>query len=105
MTKRKRRRWCLFERNNTEWEMTFTCDLVKLTTDEGYDESLPHVIEVFDDDPDIDFLMEGMELAWGLIANAQSVAGDGKVAGWQEAMERWRDNYWHKALEGNDDKA
>ena len=46
-------------------------------------------------------LLEGMELAWGLIANAQSVAGDGKVRNWQGAMERWRDEHWHPALRRN----
>ena len=48
-------------------------------------------------------LMDGMESAWGLIANAQSVAGDGKVEHWQASMERWRDNDWHPALDRNED--
>ena len=51
---------------------------------------------------EIERLMDGMEAAWGLIANAQSVAGDGKVEHWQESMERWRDNDWHPALKRND---
>tara|TARA_R110000751_G_scaffold71196_2_gene143969 strand:+ start:110 stop:388 length:279 start_codon:yes stop_codon:yes gene_type:complete len=46
-------------------------------------------------------LMDGMELAWGLIANAADVAGDGKVQHWQEAMERWRDEHWHPSLDRN----
>ena len=46
-----------------------------------------------------DKLMDGIEAAWCLIANAQSVAGDGKIKHWQEAMERWRDEFYHPLLE------
>ena len=52
-------------------------------------------------DAEIKQLMDGMELAWGLIANAADVAGDGKVQHWQEAMERWRDEHWHPSLDRN----
>jgi len=50
---------------------------------------------------EIERLMDGMEAAWGLIANAQSEVCYGKVEHWQECMERWRDNDWHPALDRN----
>ncbi len=43
-------------------------------------------------------LLEGMELAWGIIANAYG--GDWSLAPqeWRRAAERWRDKEWHPAL-------
>jgi hypothetical protein len=57
--------------------------------------------KIADRDAEIKQLMDGMELAWVLIANAADVAGDGKVQRWQEAMERWRDEHWHPSLDRN----
>lgn len=43
-------------------------------------------------------LLDGMETAWGVIANAHG--GDWLLASpeWREAAERWRDHHWHAAL-------
>jgi len=48
-------------------------------------------------------LMEGMELAWGLIANGQYWdRTDGRNYGeWNEARLKWRDEHWHPALSRN----
>lgn len=47
------------------------------------------------DDNNVATLLEGMELAWGLIANAWSVAD--QVEGWEKAAEEWRDKHWTHA--------
>ena len=78
MTKRKRRQWCLFDRRNTTWQMTFSCDLVKEPTDDSYDESLPHVVEVFGDDPDIDELIAAARALLDAQENADLVSDIGK---------------------------
>jgi hypothetical protein len=46
-------------------------------------------------------LMDSLELAWGIIANAHG--GDWSEASpeWREAAERWRDMHWHEALRRN----
>jgi hypothetical protein len=44
-------------------------------------------------------LLDGLEDAWGLIANAYG--GDWDLAqnpAWKPAAERWRDEVWHPAL-------
>lgn len=46
-------------------------------------------------------LMLGMELAWGVIANAGEGNWERESSGWRWAAENWRDNHWHKALERN----
>ncbi len=43
----------------------------------------------------IERLQEGMELAWGLIANAWDVATE--VNGWENAAKTWRDEHWNRA--------
>lgn len=52
---------------------------------------------------EVERLMEGMELAWGLIANGQYWdRTDGRRYGeWNEARERLRDEHWHPALDRN----
>ncbi len=52
---------------------------------------------------EIERLMEGMELAWGLLANGQYWdRTDGRRYGeWNEARVKWRDEHWHPALERN----
>jgi len=52
---------------------------------------------------EIERLMDGMELAWGLIANGQYWdRTDGRKYGeWNEARVKWRDEHWHPALSRN----
>jgi hypothetical protein len=54
-------------------------------------------------DAEIERLREGMELAWGLIANGQYWdRTDGRRYGeWNEARAKWRDGHWHPALDRN----
>ena len=40
----------------------------------------------------------GMELAWGLIANAYRGDWDSAPPDWKKAAERWRDEHWHPLL-------
>lgn len=44
-----------------------------------------------------EWALEKIELAWGLIANANRGDWTGEPWGWREAAERWRDDY-HKFL-------
>lgn len=46
-------------------------------------------------------LMDGMELAWVVIANSYEGNWDSAPAKWREAAERWRDEHWHPALDRN----
>jgi hypothetical protein len=52
---------------------------------------------------EVERLMEGMELAWGLIANGQYWdRTDGRRYGeWNAARAKWRDEHWHPALDRN----
>jgi hypothetical protein len=52
---------------------------------------------------EVERLMDGMELAWGLIANGQYWdRTDGRRYGeWNEARAKWRDEHWHPALDRN----
>tara|TARA_R100000951_G_scaffold49162_1_gene41544 strand:- start:374 stop:670 length:297 start_codon:yes stop_codon:yes gene_type:complete len=49
---------------------------------------------------EIERLMNAMESAWGLIANAEHLVGH-QVIGWQSAFQQWRDEEWHPALDRN----
>lgn len=40
----------------------------------------------------------GMELAWGLIANAYGGNWASATDEWRQAAERWRDEHWHPSL-------
>jgi hypothetical protein len=44
-------------------------------------------------------LRDGMELAWGVIANAYGGGWELATKEWRKAAERWRDEQWHKSLE------
>ena len=50
---------------------------------------------------EIERLKDGMELAWGLIANAYVGDWDrsSEASGWKKAAERWRDEQWHPMLD------
>lgn len=52
---------------------------------------------------EVSFLMEGMELAWGLIANAAywDKTDAVRTAEWEQAKFGWRDQHWHPALDRN----
>jgi hypothetical protein len=56
---------------------------------------------------EVERLMEGMELAWGLLANGQYWdRTDGRSYGdWNTARAEWRDEYWHPALDRNPKEA
>ena len=43
-------------------------------------------------------LQDGMEIAWGIIANVCGGDWDhpANLHGWKEAAEKWRDEYWHE---------
>lgn len=43
-------------------------------------------------------LTYGLELAWGLIANAHGGDWDNASAEWRTMAERWRDGVWHPLL-------
>ena len=43
-------------------------------------------------------LMEGMELAWGIIANVSGGTWDFQGPEWKTAAFRWREVHWHPAL-------
>jgi hypothetical protein len=44
-------------------------------------------------------LREALEIAWGLIANANEGNWDGETQEWREAAIRWRDEHWHPSLD------
>ena len=48
-------------------------------------------------------LMDSMELAWGLIANAGLYSGgwDSQSGEWVRAAEKWRDDHWHASLDAH----
>ena len=43
-------------------------------------------------------LLEAMNMAWAIIANAGGGDWQKEDAQWQKAAAHWRDNYYHKAL-------
>lgn len=43
--------------------------------------------------------LEGLEVAWGIIANAYGGAWGKADPWWQDAAVQWRDKVWHKALD------
>ena len=53
------------------------------------------------DAEEITRLMNGMELAWGIIANAYGGNWDKADPGWRDAATRWRDEHWHPSLNRN----
>ena len=50
---------------------------------------------------EINRLMDALEIAWGVIANAHGGNWDHGTGEWQKAAERWRDEHWHPALDRN----
>ena len=44
-------------------------------------------------------LLLGMEVAWGVIANASEGNWNGETEEWRDAAVRWRDEHWHPALD------
>lgn len=48
-------------------------------------------------------LMDGMEMAWAVIANAghKQRGWDSEHPEWVECAERWRDEHWHPSLKRN----
>jgi hypothetical protein len=46
-----------------------------------------------------EYLLDGMELAWSLIANAYNGDWDTAPKPWREAAERWRDEHWNSLLD------
>ena len=58
------------------------------------------VMELANKDVEIERLMNAMELAWELVANAEHIVGR-QVIGWQSAFQRWRHEEWHPALDRN----
>lgn len=51
--------------------------------------------------PEVTRLMDALELAWGIIANASGGNWERESPEWQEAAHRWRDQHWHPALNRN----
>jgi hypothetical protein len=47
---------------------------------------------------EVERLMDGMEAAWGVIANVSSGRWDRQSPEWRDAAHRWRDEHWHRAL-------
>ena len=54
-----------------------------------------------DAEKEIATLMDGMELAWCLIANAEQDSWDRHEGDWYGAATRFRDKHWHPALDRN----
>ena len=54
-----------------------------------------------DAEKEIATLMDGMELAWCLIANAEQDSWDRQEGDWYGAATRFRDQHWHPALDRN----
>ncbi|MGI9446896.1 MAG: hypothetical protein ACR2NI_04470 [Pirellulales bacterium] len=52
------------------------------------------------DRDEINRLMNAMESAWALLANAEHRVGP-QFIGWQTEFQRWRDEEWHPAIERN----
>jgi len=52
-------------------------------------------------DAEIATLMDGMEEAWGIIANAGGGNWETQTKEWQEAAANWRDEEWHTAIARN----
>lgn len=52
---------------------------------------------------EVALLMDGMEMAWGLIANARNwdATYPRCTTEWSTARATWRDDYWHPALTRN----
>ncbi len=48
-------------------------------------------------------LLDHLDSAWGVIANAGWDDGGGKSPGWREAAEKWRDK-WHKMCSNKTEK-
>jgi hypothetical protein len=46
-------------------------------------------------------LMDGREIAWGVIANVSGGRWDRQSPEWREAAHRWCDEHWHPALDRN----
>ncbi len=46
-------------------------------------------------------LMDGMEAAWGVIANASGGDWSRETEVWQDVARRWRDEHWHPSLDRN----
>jgi hypothetical protein len=55
------------------------------------------------DDAPLPSHLDGLELAWGLIANAGEGNWDRETPEWKAAAERWRDEVWHPALASGGD--
>jgi hypothetical protein len=47
-------------------------------------------------------LLDGMETAWGIIANAHGGDWSKGSPHWVEVAKRWRDDHWHQALARNE---
>ena len=50
-------------------------------------------------DQSVESLMESLDIAWGLIANANEGDWDKATPEWRAAAERWRDERWHVHLD------
>lgn len=50
---------------------------------------------------EVEKLMDGMDCAWGVIANVSGGNWEKQNTEWQTAAAHWRDKYWHPALERN----
>lgn len=48
---------------------------------------------------EVERLRDGMEVAWGVIANAGGGDWDTQGDVWKQAAARWRDEHWHPALD------
>ena len=47
----------------------------------------------------VEKLLDSMEVAWGLIANAYGGDWDTASPKWKAAAKRWRDEHWHGTLD------
>ena len=52
--------------------------------------------------PDVRRLEDGMEIAWGIIANVGGGDWAKESSMWQKAAESWRDEYWNEITNGLD---
>lgn len=55
--------------------------------------------DIEDQRAEVQRLLLGMELAWGLIANADIAEWSDLESDWTVAAVKWRDEHWHTAID------
>jgi hypothetical protein len=48
----------------------------------------------------LDAFIDGIQEAWNIIANSDNGDWENASPEWKQAAEKWRDNCWHRVLDG-----